>query len=184
MFIKTLLLIACDIDISAIVFFVCRSLFLSNLYGRWSDAENLETQPFHLDNKSMRVFVRDPSTATYMNVMLGLRILIKAAVGEHDKGKTDLELKLPFGTRLVGFGKVTCTDNTTEIGPPVSSKGCFILTGMSREDLIKSFKDKILLLKVIGFVTLLIGGGITTYIIYSCKRRRRVNAQHNDAPQE
>ena len=142
-------------------------MLLRGATGRWLDVtENFKTVPFHLlvqekrGDEPIKVFIRDPSKAAFP--MPELTILI-----ETYRREAPLSLVVPAKTTLIGFGKVTLADNgKITMEPPANSEGLYILTRMTRKELLRTFEDKMWLLKIIAFAILLIGGVIEVYMIY------------------
>ena len=171
------------------IVFHCRSLVCSNISGRWTDTKNLRAIPFHLvskkraDDMPMKVFVTDPSKATYM--MRGLKIVIWAALSKTEKEKASISLILPTETIL---SKVTrATNGEMSIGPPANSECCYILTRMTKRELFETFEDKIRLfeltanlLAIIVGGGLVIGWGIVWYLTYYCRRKEEVNTRNDN----
>lgn len=148
-----------------------RTLILSRFTGRSSemtnmakDFEYIEEVPFCLtDGAEVEFFVTEPCTAKFLSDEL-------TTIREKYKE----EQILPIGTTLLGFGKIRAFGyGKHQIEAPPNSEDVYILTRMTKDELIGSFENKIWWVKVSTCVTLLVGGGITIYLIYKLFKRSK-----------
>ncbi|XP_041348898.1 mitochondrial ubiquitin ligase activator of nfkb 1-like [Gigantopelta aegis] len=170
------------------------------MQGYWTDAERvisntLENVPFILttsDQSEKKVhvtealnaeFILDDLTVTYdqftpKNPNM-LQIGIERIFGEYSKGIQEKEKMLLVGTSLVGIGEVCLENSQVKLGPP--SQGSYILSKLTRNEIIRKFESQSFVYKVITIIFGAISTGLTFYLIWKFtkkymehKRNRRI----------
>jgi len=161
--------------------FVC--MFRSDL--KTSIQDKIQTVPFLLQGlrqtkQPVSVHVADPLEASFIEddltiihdhfdastsdgfVTSTLKTLI---AGEYVKGYHEKEKMLLTNTVLLGIGEVRNVDGKLTIKPPQSG-AMYVLTKMSKSELIKKLENKTFWIKIFVYTTALIGVGIVCRLSY------------------
>lgn len=164
--------------------------------GIWSDEKKeirdiLDSVPFFLksDIADEKVHVIDPTSADYLmddltvtydnykpNENSVFKTITDRIYGEMIKGYHEVEKMLVTGTHLLGIGKVVLDGNKIKLMP--SSDGRYILTKLSKEEIIKNLERKAALSNIFFKIFLVVGGALTTYLLYIFFKKWKSKREH------
>ena len=94
---------------------------------------------------------------------------IERAFGEYTKGFQEKEKMLLIGTDLVGIGEICLQHNQVKLAPP--SKGSYILSKLTRNEIIRQFESQSFVYKVIAIIFGTVSAGLTVYLIWKLARK-------------
>jgi E3 ubiquitin-protein ligase MUL1 len=83
--------------------------------------------------------------------------------GDVSKGFQEMEKMLTIGTRLTGVGQLSVKKGALTLQPPTDGS-VYILSGLTKSELVKTLEDKALVYKVLGGI-FGIAGGIILFIL-------------------
>ncbi|OWF40960.1 mitochondrial ubiquitin ligase activator of nfkb 1-like [Mizuhopecten yessoensis] len=148
------------------------------------------TQPDH------QVYVTEPRSAEYLtdNLMTThdkfdqvnssvLRRGIDFISGEISKGFHEVERMLLVGTQVIGIGELTLEAGKARLRPPVSGKR-YIVTALSKEELINKFKSQSKWAKFFYKMSLVIGSCLLTFLLYRWYTKFRDEQQRRQLLQD
>lgn len=167
------------------LYFSLRCFFFSYIYCR-NDVRNdikntIDKVPFRLVNKEQPrypVTVSEPLSAYY--VKNELKVIydnyeetksgivaktIDRAFGEITKGYQEKEKMLTVGTYLLGIGRITVEDGNVILEPPMKGER-YILTRMSKKELLKDMSGGTKTLKVMYWLFTSVAVGLFVYFVY------------------
>lgn len=158
--------------------------------GYWSDIKRVitdrtKTVPFNIaagsDKLDVMVGVEEPLSARFLKDELEetfdhfeeakANALIRGMdrlFGDVVSGTQETERMLTLGTHLLGIGKVTLENGQVKLLPP--DRNPYILTTLSRNEIIKSLKSQARVFKVFGWLFALLGLGM--FVWWSYRRFR------------
>lgn len=165
--------------------------------GFWTDVrrvikDKVNTRPFQLvsEEGDWSMEVTDALTAQYLDESLELvhdhyqpatdGLLARGLdrlFGEVTKGYQETESMLKVGIRLLGIGKVLQVGKRGLMLVPPDDGRRYILTTVSREELVRSMRADARLLNIARWVFLIAGSAAAAYIIYRSVMRYRVRRE-------
>ncbi|XP_060079134.1 mitochondrial ubiquitin ligase activator of NFKB 1-like [Ylistrum balloti] len=153
----------------------------------WADTKHTirdtsEFIPFLIhanDQPDHKIYIAEPRMAEYLteNLMMtydkfekkenssifkhGMDIIS----GEVSKGFHEMERMLLVGTQLLGIGELTLEAGKVKLRPPSDGKR-YIVTAMSKEELINKFKSRSKMAKFFFKTSIVIGACLLTFMLY------------------
>lgn len=94
--------------------------------------------------------------------------------GEVNKGYHETEKMLLTNTLILGIGEIALKDNKLQLGPPKNGQ-LYVLTKMSRGEVIKKLETKSFWVKFFMLSAGAIGASILVHIIYKQYKQRKSN---------
>ncbi|KAL5015858.1 hypothetical protein ScPMuIL_005447 [Solemya velum] len=161
------------------------------MQGYWSDAKKILTDtvesvafalfnPFQTDHK---VYVDDVSQAQYLYDDLSvthdkykpsqsglLQRGVDRLFGDVTKGIQETEQMLLVGTPLLGVGELMLVGGKVHLMPPSGGQK-YILTKMSRSEILKSLETRSRSLKILGLISAFIAGGLLGVVLWKYMKR-------------
>ncbi|ELU14923.1 hypothetical protein CAPTEDRAFT_213689 [Capitella teleta] len=160
--------------------------------GYWTDIERVikdevQSKPFTLQNLSSasrdRVTVEEALSANHLDDALSivydhyeptkdgaLSRGVDRLFGEVVKGHRETEKMLGVGVHLLGLGKITLDGDKIVLSPP-DTKDPYILTSLSKGELVKAYSSKARVYKVMAWVFGVVGVGFVSYFVYRNVKR-------------
>ena len=137
---------------------------LRNLLNKEKD----ETHVFVIEPSETN-FLMDDLTSTYdkfePNKLSFMQRVADRIFGDVHEGTHVSEKMLICDTLLLGFGKIALVDGKIQLRPPESGYE-YILTQMTKSEVIRKFETKASVFKVLSYLTGFIGAGIVIYLIH------------------
>ncbi|KAL3858265.1 hypothetical protein ACJMK2_012861 [Sinanodonta woodiana] len=123
----------------------------------------------HIMEPTQAEFIMDDLTTTYdhleVNQSSPLERGIDRLFGDVTKGYHEQEQMLLTDTMLLGIGSLVYEDGKIKLKPPLSGSA-YILTKLSKSEVVKSYQTSAFWAKIFLSVTVIIGGGLLVYIIW------------------
>ncbi|KAK3585337.1 hypothetical protein CHS0354_004603 [Potamilus streckersoni] len=114
-------------------------------------------------------FIMDDLTTTYDHLEVNKSSLLERGIdrlfGDVTKGYHEQEQMLLTDTMLLGIGSLVYEDGKVKLKPPISGSA-YILTKLSKSEVIKSYQSSAFWAKIFLSVTVIVGGGLLVYIIW------------------
>lgn len=132
-----------------------------------------------LSSPKDNIHVEDPLSAEHLDVALStvydhyeptkdgaLSRGLDRIFGEVTKGHQETERMLSVGVRLLGIGKLSLEGDKIVLSPPDNNIGPYILTSLSKPELVRAYASKARIFRLLAWVFGLVGAGLVSYWVY------------------